>query len=216
MFRSAERTHTANKKLYKTTPARWNEEPERITLYAENTARITLAQPRVAGDGTGVEQAARENQRRRERGGGEMAMPYQKLPHRETSTKKLSSVPPRGRAKGRVDHAVKDTMRSIGRLRASYFSLQFFPLFFALFQRRSSFGADSGSGQGRRENALVTYRRKLSSFVTAPAKVEFSQREECREGGLSLRTRLHTYVVPDVSGVRGCGIRAFLFPPIIG
>lgn len=63
-----------------------------------------------------------------------MAVPYQKLPHRETSTKKLSSVPLRGGG----DHAVRDTMRSIGRLPASYFSLQFFPtFFFTLFQRRS-------------------------------------------------------------------------------
>lgn len=89
-----------------------------------------------------------------------MAMLYQKLPHRETSTKKLSSVP-LTRERG-SDHAVRDTMRSIGRLLASYFGLQFFPLFFALFQRHSWFGANGGSGRGqkggdgRRENALVT------------------------------------------------------------
>ena len=45
-------------------------------------------------------QATRENerQREREREREEMVMLYQKLPHRETSTKKLSSVPLRGEA----------------------------------------------------------------------------------------------------------------------
>lgn len=59
----------------------------------------------------GVGQAATENERQkggerergrrrrhRERGREEMAVPYQKLPHCETSAKKLSSVPLRGEA----------------------------------------------------------------------------------------------------------------------
>lgn len=59
----------------------------------------------------------------RERGNGSAVS--ETTPSRNLDEETFECTP-----EGGGDHAVRDTMRSIGRLPASYFSLQFFPLFF--------------------------------------------------------------------------------------
>lgn len=90
-----------------------------------------------------------------------MAMPYQKLPHRETSTKKLSSVPPRGRGK-EGGRSCGERHNAIDRTTSSEL-LQFtvFPAFFRVIPtsfvvRGWMAGSKEGGGVTGRENALVT------------------------------------------------------------
>lgn len=72
-----------------------------------------------------------EKERKRERGNGGAVS--ETTPSRNLDEETFECTP-----EGGGDHAVRDTMRSIGQLPASYFSLQFFPtFFFTLFQRRS-------------------------------------------------------------------------------
>lgn len=109
---------------------------------------------------------------------------------------------------------MRDTMRSIGRLLASYFSLQFFPLFFALFQRRSWFRADGDSGW--RQEGKCARHVAAETFVIRDGASEgrvFAARRMPGVGSPFERANTRPSIVPDVSGVRGCGIRALFYSP---
>lgn len=115
----------------------------------------------MAGDGTGVEQAARENERERKR--EEMAMPYQKLPHRETSTKKLSSVPLRKRGK-EGGRSCGERHNAIDRTTSSEL-LQFtvFPAFFRVIP--TSFVVRSGWWFGEGQEGKCARHVAAETFV---------------------------------------------------
>lgn len=130
-----------------------------------------------------MEQVARENERqkererergrrrrKRERETEEMAVPYQKLPHRETSTKKLSSVPPRGEAIMRWETQC-DRSDDFQRVTSVY---SFSRFFFTLFQRRSLASERTTKGKGMmcssRSSGNFRHswrRRRRSSFRSA-------------------------------------------------
>lgn len=85
---------------------------------------------------------------------------------------------------------MRDTIRSIERLPASYFSLQFlFSRFFSRYSNvvRRSAGEGEGEGKGgRRQEGKCARHVAAETFVIrdgASSKVEFSQREECLRGG---------------------------------
>lgn len=83
----------------------------------------------------------KKEERDRERGNGGVVS--ETTPSRNLDEETFECTP-----EGGGDHAVRDTMRSIGRLPASYFSLQFFPLFFPRYFNVVRWQARGRRGQG--------------------------------------------------------------------